>query len=454
MQAFEITPASHGVPLDPTSEFLRQGNKFARDEQFTDTESVFRAAASLPYDEGNRIAKTAKNSQTEYFWDHRNRLVKVVDNGKSVEYDYDYQNRLVRRNDELFVHDGWQIACTLQNGKIEHRYLWGAAQDELLAMDDCWALRDHLNTVRKIVDAKGCVVASLEYNAFGALVNATGEMPLFRYTGKLFDEATGLQWNINRWYDSAVGRWISEDPIKFEGSGTNLYRYVSNSPLNATDSEGLEEDKNCNTSYYAAQTWTSQGSINVGAYEIKVGYTFKQKAGSFTVCDTCCKDGKTGKSVKFNYSADVDITGSIAVSWQWNGLLGLGVLNAGVQGEIYAQAQGNFSFYNPNGLKYCPPTTLEGVTTVCGEWFNLTIGGRVTGWVAVPGYSLSATIAGGVTYPFIFCASADVATGTISNHYSYIGQGTGGLRFYGYGRGIGFDKSFDECLLGNCTNVH
>ena len=104
-----------------------------------------------------------------------------VDDGVTV-FDYDYQNRLVRRNDELFVHDGWQIACSINNGKIGHRYLWGAAQDELLAMDDCWALRDHLNTVRKIVDAKGCVVASLEYNAFGALVNATGDKPLFRYT--------------------------------------------------------------------------------------------------------------------------------------------------------------------------------------------------------------------------------------------------------------------------------
>ena len=70
-QPSEIEPASHDAPLDPASELLRQGNKFARDEQFSEAESVFRAAASLPDDEGNRIAKTAKNSKTEYFWDHR-----------------------------------------------------------------------------------------------------------------------------------------------------------------------------------------------------------------------------------------------------------------------------------------------------------------------------------------------------------------------------------------------
>jgi RHS repeat-associated protein len=189
-------------------------------------------------DEGNRVSKVSKNSKTEYFWDHRNRLAKVVDNGKSVEYDYDYQNRLVRRNDELFVHDGWQIACSLKNGKIGHRYLWGSVQDELLAMDDNWALRDHLNTVRKVMNAKGKVVSDLDYNAFGALINATGERPLFRYTGKLFDDATALQWNINRWYDAEVGRWISEDPIGFEGGDYNVYRYVLGMPVTYTDAHG------------------------------------------------------------------------------------------------------------------------------------------------------------------------------------------------------------------------
>ena len=194
-------------------------------------------------DEGNRVAKVSKNSKTEYFWDHRNRLVRVVDNGKSVEYNYDYLNRLVRRNDELFIHDGLQIACSLKNGEIEHRYLWGATQDELLAMDDCWALQDHLNTVRKVVDARGCVISNLEYNAFGALANATGEKPLFRYTGKMFDDATGLQWNVNRWYDANVGRWISEDPVGFEGKDMNFARYGKNVPLVFTDVTGLESDQ-------------------------------------------------------------------------------------------------------------------------------------------------------------------------------------------------------------------
>jgi YD repeat-containing protein len=76
--------------------------------------------------EGNHVSKISKKSRTEYFWDHRNRLVKVIADGRMVEYVYDYQNRLVKRNDEFFVHDGWQIVFTLdEKSNIQDRYLWG-----------------------------------------------------------------------------------------------------------------------------------------------------------------------------------------------------------------------------------------------------------------------------------------------------------------------------------------
>lgn len=40
-------------------------------------------------------------------------------------------------------------------------------------------------------------------------------------------------------YDPRPARFISEDPIGFEGGDTNLYRYVFNSPTNYTDPTGL-----------------------------------------------------------------------------------------------------------------------------------------------------------------------------------------------------------------------
>lgn len=37
-----------------------------------------------------------------------------------------------------------------------------------------------------------------------------------------------------------LGRWLEEDPIGFEGGDSNLYRYVANTPTNATDPSGLQ----------------------------------------------------------------------------------------------------------------------------------------------------------------------------------------------------------------------
>lgn len=40
-------------------------------------------------------------------------------------------------------------------------------------------------------------------------------------------------------YDPTIGRWISEDPIDFDGGDSNLSRYVANNPTNGTDPSGL-----------------------------------------------------------------------------------------------------------------------------------------------------------------------------------------------------------------------
>jgi RHS repeat-associated protein len=195
-------------------------------------------------DEGNRIKKKSLkfNETVKYEWDHRNRLVKVTTHKETVRYVYDYRNRMVKRNDEFVVHDGYQIVLTLDNkGSVKTRNLWGANVDELIATNNQFTLCDHLNSVRDAIDAKGKVIGHREYNAFGKVTRSTGKVEcIFGYTGKIFDNQTQLQWNINRWYDANVGRWISEDPIGFKGRDTNLYRFVMNKPIVIIDRIGLK----------------------------------------------------------------------------------------------------------------------------------------------------------------------------------------------------------------------
>lgn len=44
-----------------------------------------------------------------------------------------------------------------------------------------------------------------------------------------------------RYYDPEVGRFLSEDPIGFEGGDVNLYNYTSGNPVNWVDPYGLVE---------------------------------------------------------------------------------------------------------------------------------------------------------------------------------------------------------------------
>jgi RHS repeat-associated protein len=58
-----------------------------------------------------------------------------------------------------------------------------------------------------------------------------------RYAGQYADSETGLHYNLFRYYDPQVGRFISQDPIGLAG-GLNLYQYAPN-PVSWIDPWGL-----------------------------------------------------------------------------------------------------------------------------------------------------------------------------------------------------------------------
>ena len=261
-----------------------------------DNELLSDGTYTYTYDaEGNRTAKfvdvnndgvldSGDTNVTEYTWDVRNRLSEVktfATAGGSptavVDYLYDAENRWIGENidstgdgqidhETRFVYDGDQIvlqfdkdvsgATALGAADESHRYLWGPAVDQLLADEQVtnpqapgnvlFALTDNQNTVRDLAQfnpqtATTSIVVHREFNSYGQLVSQTdtGIHELFGYTGRPFDQTTGLQNNLNRWYVTDVGWWLNQDPKGFVAGQTNLYAYCGNSPVNATDPTGL-----------------------------------------------------------------------------------------------------------------------------------------------------------------------------------------------------------------------
>ncbi|WP_284431725.1 RHS repeat-associated core domain-containing protein, partial [Acidovorax sp. SUPP950] len=114
---------------------------------------------------------------------------------------------------------------------------------------------DHLNTPRRLTNTQGQVVWQWLITGFGEANPTTGATGYaqsgqgssnyaeaikfdLRYPGQVFDEETGLNYNLNRSYDPPSGRYFQADPIGLDG-GWNRFGYVGGDPLNAIDPQGL-----------------------------------------------------------------------------------------------------------------------------------------------------------------------------------------------------------------------
>jgi len=60
----------------------------------------------------------------------------------------------------------------------------------------------------------------------------------FQYTARESDSETGLYYYRAGYYDSTIGRFISEDPLSFAG-GNFLYQFVLNNPVRFGDPYGF-----------------------------------------------------------------------------------------------------------------------------------------------------------------------------------------------------------------------
>jgi RHS repeat-associated protein len=91
-----------------------------------------------------------------------------------------------------------------------------------------------------VINSQGQLLNHIRYDSFGNITSQTNANVDFRfgYTGREFDEETGLYYYRARYYDAAIGRFISEDPMGFGAGDSNLYRYVGNSATNFTDPSG------------------------------------------------------------------------------------------------------------------------------------------------------------------------------------------------------------------------
>jgi RHS repeat-associated protein len=216
------------------------------DYSYGDASSVHAVTAagskSYTYDaNGNMLTGDGRTLS----WDADNRLTSVTKGGVTTSFAYD-----PRGNRVLKTVPG--AGATLYFGKLLEINPNGEHVARIMAGNLMVAKRvgaanlyyhtDHLGSVRLITDENGNVVREADYAAFGETLTDTNPTADDRgFGGHTTDAESGLVYMNARYYDAALGRFISADslvPETHNPQALDRYAYAYNNPISNIDPSG------------------------------------------------------------------------------------------------------------------------------------------------------------------------------------------------------------------------
>ncbi len=170
-----------------------------------------------------------------------------VENCWIVSFKYDPFGRRIYKSSlsgtSVFAYDGDNLVEeTNSSGAAVARYSQTQNIDEPLAMLRSGATSyyhaDGLGSISSLSNAAGSIANTYTYDSFGKLTASTGSLVNpFQYTARESDAETGLYYYRARYYDSSLGHFLSEDPIRYSG-GIDFYVYAKNNPITLSDPFG------------------------------------------------------------------------------------------------------------------------------------------------------------------------------------------------------------------------
>src|ERR1700676_1896324 len=172
--------------------------------------------------------------------------VPLPGSGGTVTFKYDPFGRRIYKSfsagaTSIYAYDGDNlIEETNSTGAVVARYSQTQNIDEPLAMLRSAATSyfhaDGLGSVTSLSNAAGSIANTYTYDSFGKLTASTGSLVNpFQYTARESDTETGLYYYRARYYDSSTGRFLSEDPIAFDGDAVDFYGYAYGNATNFSD---------------------------------------------------------------------------------------------------------------------------------------------------------------------------------------------------------------------------
>jgi RHS repeat-associated protein len=192
-------------------------------------------SAALTYDANGNTLNDGANA---YSWNARNQLTAMG----AMTFQYDGLGRRIKNGRGTnFLYDGMNVVQEQSNGTPTANLLSGGVDEVFLRSDSTgtWSfLTDGLGSTVALTDSIGTVQTQYTYESFGnTTVTGAASSNSFQYTGREND-GSGLYYYRARYYNPNIGRFLSEDPIRFT-AGIDFYAYTLNDPIRGRDPSGL-----------------------------------------------------------------------------------------------------------------------------------------------------------------------------------------------------------------------
>jgi RHS repeat-associated protein len=148
------------------------------------------------------------------------------------------------------VHYNWSTVGTspeLLSDGVNY-YVYGASGTPIEQVNQVtgvatYLFTDQLGSVIMLADQTGNVVGTKSYSPYGDVNAVTGTATTPFGFGGGYTDPSGLVYNVARYYDPAIGQFISADPL--EGQTGAPYRYAKDNPVNGSDPTGLATVGEC-----------------------------------------------------------------------------------------------------------------------------------------------------------------------------------------------------------------